>query len=243
MPTPNVSPMKSLFETATRTGQPVPVSSPSRRVTSSECQVFLPKSWAGSMRIDSSLTPVASARSAWSTSAAVTSAATSAYAGRCGRVRGLRPPAWAQTRPIPRAAATSARRGSTPPHASLMRSAPAWPTASPTSARQVSTLMTTSGWRSRTAATSPATRSISSAGRTSSPGPAFTPPMSTMSAPSATAALAALSAAPNSLVAPRSKKESGVALTTAMMPNEPGDSASCPRRSVRDLVSATTDRG
>ena len=45
--------------------------------------------------------------------------------------------------------------------------------------------------------------------------------MSTMSAPSATAWLAASRAAPNSLVAPRSKNESGVRLITAMIPNEP----------------------
>ena len=97
----------------------------------------------------------------------------------------------------------------------------------------MSTLITTPGWRSRTAATSPATRRISSATLTSSPSPAFTPPMSMMPAPSATAWLAASSAAPNSYVAPRSKKESGVRLTTAMIANEPGGTASGPRRSVR----------
>ena len=41
-----------------------PTSSPSRRVTSSECQVFLPKSCAGSIRIPSGRTPAATARSA-----------------------------------------------------------------------------------------------------------------------------------------------------------------------------------
>ena len=49
--------MKSLLDTATSTGQPVAASSPSRRVISSECRVFLPKSWAGSMRIASRRTP------------------------------------------------------------------------------------------------------------------------------------------------------------------------------------------
>src|ERR1700683_2120910 len=48
-------------------------------------------------------------------------------------------------------AATSARCGSTPPQASLSRSAPAWATTSPTSLRQVATLIATSGGRARTA--------------------------------------------------------------------------------------------
>ena len=51
--TSSVSPRKSLWDSATSTGQPVATSSSSRRVTSSECRVFLPKSWAGSMRIPS----------------------------------------------------------------------------------------------------------------------------------------------------------------------------------------------
>src|ERR1700729_1046448 len=46
-----VSPTKSLLEADSRTGQPVAVISASRRVTSSECQVFLPKSCAGSRAI------------------------------------------------------------------------------------------------------------------------------------------------------------------------------------------------
>ena len=46
-----VSPTKSLLDSDTSTGQPVATSSPSRRVSSSECQVFLPKSCAGSIRI------------------------------------------------------------------------------------------------------------------------------------------------------------------------------------------------
>src|ERR1700722_19977620 len=158
---------------------------------------------------------------------------TSAYPGRCGLVRGGRRPACAQTSPVRYRAATMASPGSTPPQASLSRSAPAWATTSPTSARQVSTLITTSGWRSRRAATRPATRSISAAGLTSSPGPARTPPMSRMSAPSATARLAASSAAPYSRVLPRSKNESGVRLITAMMPNEPGCHSRVPSRSVR----------
>ncbi len=53
-----------------------------------------------------------------------------------------------------------------------------------------------------------------------------------MPAPSATARLAASSAAPNSQVAPRSKNESGVRLTTAMTANEPGGTSSRPMRSI-----------
>ena len=45
--TSRVSPTKSLFDSATSTGQPVATSSSSRRVASSECRVFLPKSWPG----------------------------------------------------------------------------------------------------------------------------------------------------------------------------------------------------
>jgi hypothetical protein len=61
---PRVSPTKSLFETAIRTGQPVATSSAVRLVSSSECQVFLPKSCAGSMTIPSGRTPAATARRA-----------------------------------------------------------------------------------------------------------------------------------------------------------------------------------
>src|SRR6187200_2263448 len=50
-------------------------------------------------------------------------------------------------------AATSTSRGSCPPQASLSRSAPASHTSRATSARQVSTLMTTPGCCSRTHAT------------------------------------------------------------------------------------------
>ena len=56
-------------------------------------------------------------------------------------------PACVHTSPAPYRAATSASRGSTPPQASFSRSAPASQTASPTSCRQVSTLITTSGKR------------------------------------------------------------------------------------------------
>src|SRR5690606_14474215 len=88
-----------------------------------------------------------------------------------------------------------------------------------------------SGWRSRTAATRPATRSISSAGPTGSPGPAFTPPMSMMSAPWPISREAASRAAWNAKVAPRSKNESGVRFTTAMTANSPGPKERPRRRS------------
>src|SRR5690606_26580020 len=130
---PSDSPTKSLLDSDTSTGQPVSTISPTRRVTSSDCQVFLPKSWAGSMRMRSRGTPAATARSASATVRSITSAITSSYSTRCGRVRGCTPPVWAHTSPTPNSAATSASLGSTPPHASLSRSAPAWQTSRPTS--------------------------------------------------------------------------------------------------------------
>ena len=56
------------------------------------------------------------------------------------------PPACVHTSPTPYAAATSARSGSCPPHASLSRSPQRAQTAAPTSCRQVSTLMTRPGY-------------------------------------------------------------------------------------------------
>lgn len=85
-----------------------------------------------------------------------------------------------------------------------------------TSARHVSMEMTTSGKRSRTLTTVGSVRRSSSAASTVLPGPAFTPPMSMMSAPSATAASTARSAASSANVAPRSKNESGVRFTIAI---------------------------
>jgi hypothetical protein len=66
-----------LFEAATSTGQPVATSSPVRLVSSSDCQVFLPKSCAGSMRIPSGLTPARTARSASLVTCPMTAAVTS----------------------------------------------------------------------------------------------------------------------------------------------------------------------
>ena len=60
-----VSPTKSLLDSETSTGQPVATISPSRRVTSREWKVFLPKSWAGSMTTLAGSTPAATARSAY----------------------------------------------------------------------------------------------------------------------------------------------------------------------------------
>lgn len=183
----SVSPTKSLLDSDTSTGHPVSTISSRRRVASRLCRVFLPKSCPGSMSTDSLGTPSATARSARPSVTRRMSAMTSSYVTRCGRVRGSAPPACVHTRPTPYRAATSASPGSTPPQASLSRSAPASQTASPTSARQVSTLMITSGKRRRTSATKPTVRRASSSAVTSSPGPAFTPPMSTMAAPSDTA--------------------------------------------------------
>src|SRR6266536_2596292 len=208
--------MKSLFDSATRTGQPVPTSSSRRRVSSSECQVFLPKSCGGSMRMPSRRTPSSAARDARPVTVSSTSATTSAYPTRCGRVRGASPPACEQTRPAPVSAATSASRGSAPPQVSLIRSAPAATASRATSARQVSIEMSTSRKRARTAATVETVRRISSATSTPRPGPAFTPPMSIRSAPAATAASTALSAASSAYVVPRSKNESGVRFDTVL---------------------------
>jgi len=66
--------------------------------------------------------------------------------------------------------------------------------------------------------------------------------MSTMSAPAATARPAASSAAPNSRVAPRSKKESGVRLITAITANEPGAHSAARAAAVRAVITAAGRR-
>ena len=58
-----VSPMKSLLDRAISTGQPVATSSPVRCTSSRLCQVFLPKSWVGSMSTPARGTPRATIRS------------------------------------------------------------------------------------------------------------------------------------------------------------------------------------
>ena len=199
-----VSPTKSLFDNDTSTGQPVAVNSSRRRVISSECQVFLPKSWAGSMKIRSRGTPREAARSASAVVSAMASSTTSSYSMRCGRVRGVTPPVCVQTRPAPVSATTPASARSWPPQASLTRSAPAATASRATSERHVSMLMSTSGCRARTSATKPMTRRISSAASITSPGAALMPPMSTMSAPSSTTVSTRSNAGPSSQVAPRS---------------------------------------
>ena len=55
------SPMKSLFDTATSSGSPSDCSSPSLRVSSRECSVFLSRSWPGSMMMRSRRMPAATA--------------------------------------------------------------------------------------------------------------------------------------------------------------------------------------
>ena len=56
------SPMKSLFDTAASSGSPSSSNSSNRRVSSSECSVFLSRSWPGSTISRSRGTPAASAR-------------------------------------------------------------------------------------------------------------------------------------------------------------------------------------
>ncbi len=73
-PTPRVSPMKSLLDRAISTGHPVATSSSTRRSSSSPCQVFLPKSCVGSIRMPSFGTPSVTIRSACAVSSAITSA-------------------------------------------------------------------------------------------------------------------------------------------------------------------------
>jgi hypothetical protein len=116
--------MKSLWDSETSTGQPVATISPSRLVTSSECQVFLPKSCAGSMITRDESTPWATARSA-SASVRSSTSAMASYSTRYGRVRGGSPPAWLHTSPTPCSAATPGSASSQPPQESLTRSAPA----------------------------------------------------------------------------------------------------------------------
>ncbi len=73
----SVSPTKSLLDSETSTGQPVSVISPSRRVASRLCRVFLPKSCPGSISTDSRGTPSDTARSASETVTSRMSAITS----------------------------------------------------------------------------------------------------------------------------------------------------------------------
>ena len=136
-------------------------------------------------------------------------------------MRGVSPPVWAQTSPMP---------CSPPPRQAGVDAAPGIideVRAGPGHgrghlARQVSTLIATSGWASLIAATSPATRRISSAASTSATGPGLHAADVDDVGPRRDGPAGRSSAAPNSCVAPRSKKESGVRLITAMTANEPG---------------------
>ena len=116
-------------DSATSTGQPVATSSSSRRVSSSECQVFLPKSWVGSTRTASGRTPAATARSARAVTLRSRRPSRRRRRPGAGRSAGRRPPVWLHTRPAPNAAATAASSGSAPAQVSLIRSAPASRTA------------------------------------------------------------------------------------------------------------------
>ena len=122
----SVSPTKSLLDNETSTGQPVATSSPSRRVASSECQVFLPKSWPGSIRTGPGARRAATARSASGgrTVRRCRPPRRRTPPGAAGSAAAS-PPAWVHTSAAPNSAATSASPGSTPPQASLSRSAPA----------------------------------------------------------------------------------------------------------------------
>ena len=142
----SVSPTKSLFDSDTSTGQPVAVISRSRLVTSSECQVFLPKSCAASM-IDRGrrarqprprAAPAAAPARARPPSRRCRRPGTAVSAAAAGRR--ARRPARRRTRPRPPRAVRPQ-----PPQLSLIRSAPAAQAARPTSCRQVSTLITMSG--------------------------------------------------------------------------------------------------
>ena len=112
------------------TGQPVATSSPSRRVSSSECQVFLPKSCAGSITIPSGRrrrrAPARRARARGRATSATTSREVDpvrAGPRRQAHRRASRPARRRTRRPRRRAA------GSAPPQVSLSRSAPASQTA------------------------------------------------------------------------------------------------------------------
>src|SRR5699024_6876371 len=105
------------------------------------------------------------------------------------------------------------RSGSQPAHVSLIRRAPAAIAFSATDARHVSTLIVTRGYRAAICAISGTTRSASASASTVSPGPALTPPMSTMLAPWATTSSHRLRALSIPTVSALSWKESGVRLT------------------------------
>lgn len=154
-----------------------------------------------------------------------------------------RAPACEQTSPAPVSAATRASAGSAPDQVSLSRSAPAAIASTATSARQVSMEITTSGKAARTAAMVPTVRRISSITSTSSPGPAFTPPMSMISAPSVTARSTARSALSWAKVAPRSKNESGVRLTMAITASSPGANVRLPSRNAPVMLASRSRHG
>ncbi len=115
------------------------------------------------------------------------------------------------TTEAPAAAAVGRYPGSANPLMSLPTHAPARRHSSSTEARNVSTEIGTSK-RERSASTAGTTRSISSAGVTSGPGPALTPPTSRKSAPSATSLSALARKSSKSQYEPWSKNESGVRL-------------------------------
>ena len=197
---PRLSPMKSLFERATSVGYPSAVTSPSRRVSSSESGVFLLRSWPGSTTMRSDATPRPSANATRSRRNATTSSTTSPYVGDGYGVRGAAR-LWVTTTVAPVSATTSAMPGSCSPVVSFTTCAPAAIAARATAGWNVSTEITAPDPAS--AATIGTTRSSSSSTGIGGPGANFAPPTSTQSAPSAIARPAATAASSES-VRPRS---------------------------------------
>ncbi len=146
------------------------------------CAVLLPKSGPGSMMMRLGAIPSAAHWAARSRRNVRTSSVTSPYVGSGHATRGC-PRMCMITTAAPDSAATRRRSGSSNPLMLLMIDAPASMAASATRGRRVST-DTGSPVSRTTAATTGITRSNSSSTVTIAPGPAFSPPMSMMSAPS-----------------------------------------------------------
>ena len=191
-----VSPTKSLLDSATSTGQPVATISSSRRVSSRECQVFLPKSCAGSIsdaargRTPGGDRPLGAAPSSSAIDVGDHVVVRDPVRVGCAAAA---PPVCVQTMPgaVLGGDLGQLRVGAAPgvvEQVGAGRAAPPRDRGPP----GVDADHQRRGSAARTAATKSTVRRISSATSTSSPGPALTPPMSTMSAPSATTRSTAL---------------------------------------------------
>src|SRR5579872_4436375 len=200
------------------------------------CSVFLPKSGPGSITMLSAAMPSARHRFACRSRNAMTSATASPYTGAGLATRGL-PCMCMTTAAAPVSAATRRISGSWKPSMLLMISAPASTAALATEGLKVSTEMgSPSEWR--TARMTGTTRAVSSSAETGSPGPAFSPPMSMMSAPSPAISAARSTAAFGSPYLPRSKNESGVTLRIPMTLTRSSESGPEGSRSCLDPASA-----